>query len=352
MKAIAICLLNFFFILACQAQDRYELKVSLQSVKNGLAFLQYNDKEDTLKFDHGSFFFKVETEKPTEAFLLVQPGFDLPVQVILEKGKLKAVEKDGSWNISGSPNNDALTKIRSQLHPYSSQIRQLREQSLSQKDEAQKKTFASLDLLQAKRIAEANLLIRKNTNLAGLLTLKNFYLKQSASSVAQYLEQFNAFRKHPIYKELEAHYLTMNKAEVGKKVAGFSLVDLSGDTVSLANFKGKTVLLDFWFHNCGFCRQMVPALKNIYRDYRQKGFEIISISVDARGLEKEWRNAVKEDESNWSQLWDPEKSQVPLYGIAGYPTMFLVDGNGQLLQQIVGYHSETQFRQILDKFLR
>ncbi len=352
MKTITICLLHFFFILACHAQGQYELKVSLQRVKSGLAFLQHQDKEDTLKFDHGSFSFKGESKTPAEAFLLVQPGFDLPVQFILEKGQLKAVEKDNEWSISGSPGNDALTKIRNQLHPYSSRIRQLRELSLSQQGDEQKKTLASLDLVLAKRIAEANLLISKNTNLAGLLTLKNFYLKQSASSVAQYLEQFKAFQTHPVYKELQAHYLTMNKAEIGKKVAGFSLVNLNGDTISLANFKGKTVLLDFWFYNCAFCRQMVPALKNIYRDYHQKGFEIISISVDGRSLEKEWRNAVKEDQSSWAQLWDPKKSLVPLYGIDGYPTMFLVDGNGQLLQKIVGSHNETQFRQLLDKFLQ
>lgn len=352
MKAITICLLNFFFILACHAQGQYELKVSLQSVKSGRAFLQYQDKEDTLQFNQGSFSFKGQTKAATIAFLLIQPGFDLPVQVILEKGPLKAVEKDGIWSITGSSNNEALTNIRNQLYAISAQIRQLREHSLSQRGDEQKKTIANLDLLQAKRIAEASQLISNNTNLAGLIMLKNFYLKHSASALAKYLEQFKAFQAQPIYKEVQAHYLTMNKAEVGQKVAGFSLVDLKGDTVSLADFKGKTVLLDFWFYNCTFCRQMIPALKNIYRDYHEKGFEILSVSVDGHTLEKEWRNAVKEDQSSWLQLWDPEKSIVPLYGINGYPTMFLVDGNGQLLQRMVGLQSETQFRQILDKFLR
>ena len=352
MRTIIISFLCFFFILTCYGQDRYELRISSQSLKKGTALLQYDNKEDALKFNVGKIHFEGNVQSPTEAFLLIRPGSDLPAQFILEKGKLSGVERNGTWYISGTPNNDALSKIKNQLYPYSSQIKQLREQGASQKGEAQQRITQNIDLLQAKRIAEVNSLIDSNINYAGLLTLKDFYLKLSASSLAHHLEQFKQFLPNPIYQQLQTYYAGMNKAELGKKVADFSLVNIKGDTISLASFKGKTVLIDFWFYNCVFCRQMVPALKNIYRDYHQKGFEIISVSVDARSLEKEWRKAVKDDQSDWTQLWDPEKSQVPLYGIDGYPNMFLVDGDGQLLQKIVGFHDENQFRQILDKYIK
>lgn len=352
MKTLTICLLQFCFILTCFAQGQYELNVSLKSVKKGVVFLRYNDSEDTVRFDNGTFSIKGKIEKPTEANLLIQHGFDLPIQLVLENGKLTISEENDSWHVSGSPNNDVLQQFRDRLYPYSHRAKLLREQSFSLIGEEQKKTLAELEKLQAQKTETALELIKSNTNFAGLLTLRGFFLKQPASVIAQYLQQFKAFKDDPFYATLQKHYNAMNKAEIGQKVADFSLANLDGTRVSLENFKGKVVLLDFWFHNCVFCRQMIPGLKNVYKDYHAKGMEIVSISVDGQDKEKEWRKAVAEDGSNWTQLWDPEKSLESLYGINGYPNLFLIDQNGNLLQKIVGYHNEAQFREILDKFLR
>ena len=60
----------------------------------------------------------------------------------------------------------------------------------------------------------------------------------------------------------------------------FSLKTLEGQEMTLASLKGKVVLIDFWATWCGPCRESIPHLVTLYKNYREKGFEVIGVSVD------------------------------------------------------------------------
>jgi thiol-disulfide isomerase/thioredoxin len=131
----------------------------------------------------------------------------------------------------------------------------------------------------------------------------------------------------------------------GKPVIPFAQIGIDGTMVDVNAYKGKVVLIDFWGSWCVPCRISHPALKELYEQYKSKGFEIIGISNEIANSNRDkkkqdiaWRKAVKEDGLSWPQiLYDPAiKDIVKEYDINGYPTKFLVDQNGKFVMRILG----------------
>ena len=114
----------------------------------------------------------------------------------------------------------------------------------------------------------------------------------------------------------------------------FTQNDTDGKPVSLASFKGKYVLLDFWASWCGPCRANNPALVKIYNHFKDKKFAILGISLDEADGKKYWLKAIKDDKLTWTQLsdlkhWDNQV--VKLYGVSAIPQNFLIDPNGVII---------------------
>ncbi len=115
----------------------------------------------------------------------------------------------------------------------------------------------------------------------------------------------------------------------GKSVPDFSATDLDGNPISLQDYHGKVVLLDFWAVWCGFCIDEMPDLKRVYDTYKEQGFDIIGVSLD--DTEKELRDYIKENDIQWRQIFDGEDSLVRQYGIRGIPAPWLIDRDGKLI---------------------
>jgi peroxiredoxin len=329
---------------------RYKIKGKLTSVKEGKAILKYAGKADTLVIRNGQFEGSGTIAKPAPALLEIQPSTGVPLQVVLEAGTIVISEQNGNYQLGGSPNNEKLQQIRSQLMPFAGNVNALREQSYQKRGAEQKVLLKQIDSIQKERAAKANEFVRANANMAGYITMLSFYRKETAGNIARYLASFSSFSDDPGYRQVSDFYKEMNKAEVGLTAPLFTLPDLGGKMVSLADFRSKYVLVDFWYHNCGFCRKMAPGLKHIYSDLKQKGFEIVSISIDGKTYEKEWREAIAEDGATWTELWDFDQTLPAQYGVEGYPTLFLLDKDGKIIQKIVGYTSEEAFRKILSAY--
>lgn len=116
---------------------------------------------------------------------------------------------------------------------------------------------------------------------------------------------------------------------IGQQVKPFTVKDAEGKDVTLATLlEGKKYLLiDFWASWCGPCRREIPNLKNLYKQYAEKGFQIVSISIDKN--ESDWQKALKEEGLEWPNFRSQEVSD--LYRVKSVPTMYLIDSKGVLV---------------------
>ncbi len=133
-------------------------------------------------------------------------------------------------------------------------------------------------------------------------------------------------------KELQALIETGKKSMIGVKAIDFSQPDSEGKNISLSSFRGKYVLVDFWASWCGPCRAESPNLVKAYTNYKNKNFEIFSISLD-QGKDK-WLKAIEDDGYTWPQAGDMkgwENAAAAEYGVRGIPFNFLVDPNGIII---------------------
>jgi peroxiredoxin len=134
-----------------------------------------------------------------------------------------------------------------------------------------------------------------------------------------------------VKKQEEAKKVQAMLAE-GSKFPDFSEKDTAGKPLSIANYKGKVVLLDFWATWCPPCRAELPNVIKTYNAYHSKGFEIIGLSLDKDSAKL--ASFTKEQNMTWAQYFDGLMWQNKLagkYGITSIPATFLLDGQGIII---------------------
>ncbi len=119
--------------------------------------------------------------------------------------------------------------------------------------------------------------------------------------------------------------------------ADFSLKSFEGREITLSQLKGKVVLLDFWATWCGPCRESIPHLIQLYKDYRESGFEVVGLNVD-KGDREVVRRFILSMDIPYPVVTAPE-DVVRSYRVTGIPATFLIDKQGKIRERVVGYSS-------------
>lgn len=147
---------------------------------------------------------------------------------------------------------------------------------------------------------------------------------------------FNALspelRKLDNAKALEQRIASTRLLGTGKPAPAFTQNDVNGKPLQLASLQGKIVLLDFWASWCSPCRAENPNMLKQYKIYKDKGFEILSVSLDSD--KKAWMQAIEKDGLPWLHVsdlkgWNNEVGR--LYGVRGVPACFLIDEKGNII---------------------
>jgi peroxiredoxin len=138
---------------------------------------------------------------------------------------------------------------------------------------------------------------------------------------------------------------------VGKEPIPFSVEGLDGKTISLADYRGKVLLIDFWATWCMPCKVEMPNVIRVHKKFNEKGFEIIGISLDNNREAVE--QYIKDNNMTWPQFFDGKGWQNTVaqqYRVRSIPATYLIDKNGKIrYRSLRGEDLETAVEKLLNE---
>lgn len=282
----------------------------------------------------------VATSVPGAAYYVISLGDNQqPVQVFCEPDDKITVDvtNPAEIKVAGSAVMDDYTRLQSQLAPVMAEF-----QSLSAAGKATPEAVAALQ----KRYRDTALkFVNENpASPAVPLALNEIEGEDFLAAV----DALPAVAKSGPYYPLVASKISAVKAQVeadrkraemasGNVAApGFTLDGLDGKPVSLSDFRGKWVILDFWGSWCKWCIKGFPELKEAYNKYKDR-LEVIGI--DNRESVDDWKAGVKRYELPWVNVYNPQDDPagiIAAYAVQGFPTKVIITPEGKIADITVG----------------
>lgn len=353
MKKILVIFLIAISIIACStSSDGYTIngKITGELADSTKIFLKAIDSTnrlvdiDTTLFNAGAFKFMGDQSTPALHYITVD-GIRGNFPVIVENGKIAFNGQKDSLQfatISGTPQNDFffsfLTEQRSMQNMASSMQRDLRAAQNS-KDTA---TINSLRdeffELQEKSKEFSTDFIKENPSaLISALLLQNL-LRSKALPVEDIKIHYEALtdeiKATTPGKAVGEELAKISATAVGATAPTFSGPTPDGSTLALNDVEGKLILIDFWAAWCKPCRAENPNIVSVYNKYKEKGFNVVGVSLDRKS--EDWLKAIEADGLAWNHISNLQYFNDPIakmYSVNAIPAAFLIDENGVIISR-------------------
>lgn len=359
-------ILAIFATLVSNAQSNkvdYSIDGQINGVSSGKIYLfiftSAGGMDSTIVKD-GVFHFKGLLAEPTPVFLSLERGYvNRPAfMLFLDKGcHTVTLDKDNLANgkVTGSATAGDFVLLKSMEKPFDDQFRAVlslaRDTSKSAREQ-----FEKVRLSTNKGRKEAQLAFIKShlsSPVAAWATHRNFiYDPEDAARLAELYNMLSPSLYYTSYAtEMKEAIEKSNMLGIGKIAPNFTQNDTLGTPVSLTDFRGKYVLIDFWASWCKPCRADNPNVVKAYQAYTDKGFTILSVSLDQPGKKEAWMKAIHQDGLTWTHVsdlkfWNNEVAK--LYGVKAVPGNLLLDPEGKIIaKNLHGQELQNKLEQII-----
>ena len=351
LKIIVICL-----CISCNQSSNNNITIICQTDRVGDAVLMKIDPQnnliDTASIKNGTFKFSknISEEELFRLKFFDGSSFDI---LTYPGEKIDINYNENSLTVSGSEGTSKLMELDNKLNDLliirDSLTAEL--QKLSRDDQFEKLMLQNR-LLFLGKLDEHKLYIKKfiDKNVNSKVCLIALYQTYGQSTPVLSLDEDIVYFEK-VLTALQENFPNSNhisllseqiqKAKplsIGANAPDFTLPNESGNPINLSDFKGKTILLDFWASWCRPCRIENPKLVSLYDKYSNKGFEIVSVSLDGTNRQKtpdqDWKTAIKKDKLNWTHLSELKGWETfvrELYNFNSIPHTILIDKNGIII---------------------
>ena len=140
------------------------------------------------------------------------------------------------------------------------------------------------------------------------------------------------YPKYDLTRQLVNKVNATKRIAIGAIAPGFVSTDTAGNKIDLKSYRGKYTFVEFWASWCPPCREESPTLVRLYNEYKDKGFTILSVSIDKNTTQ--WKNAIRQDGYTWENVCDLNGYGGPtaaLYTVTAIPNSFLLDKDGRII---------------------
>ncbi|NAY90871.1 DUF4369 domain-containing protein [Muricauda sp. JGD-17] len=353
MKRIFIALVGTLFLGACASKEEgYTLNATVAGdLENGTkVYLKTTDSLnqlvdiDTASIENGAFNFKGSQTEPKLHYIFIDENRG-NVPFVLENGDIEITFQKDSMNyakLKGTSQNDLFMD-------FLGGSRTLSERAASMQNDmriaAQNRDTATVTSLREEyiefqeEVKDYNIdYAKQNPNaLISVLIIGSLMNTKaiSADEVKQMYENLSPEMKatEPA-KRLKEQLDRMKSTEVGAVAPEFSAPTPNGNVLALSEVKknSKLTLVDFWAAWCRPCRAENPNIVAVYNKYRDKGFDVVGVSLDTKA--EHWKQAIESDGLEWNHISNLMRFKDPiaqLYNINAIPAAFLLDENGVIV---------------------
>lgn len=253
----------------------------------------------------------------------------------------KGINKE---SIKGSPlslayeavfaNLPVTKELKEAIPAYNKAFHEYNEVSMTDENMAiLKKCGAKVDSLQAVQMQQLFASISSDPkNKALAVIISSYAAYQEVAQQEALLNQFDVSIRHCYgVEKMQQRIDLIKNCAVGAVAPDFELKDTSGEMIKLSSFRGKYVLVDFWASWCGPCRKALPLVKKANEEFKDKGLQVIGVSVDRKV--KDWEKALEEEKLPYLQLHDPDGITGKMYNYDGIPFIILISPEGIILEK-------------------
>ncbi len=277
---------------------------------------------------------QLEGLKNREIIFFIYPGDKLTIQ-----GKTGKYGID--YKISGNEIGNQSNRFSEQLFPLEEELNRLviLRATLAESDPTQTEMKIQIDKIKS-RIEKTKLeMIAAHPDwIYSAEVIAEF----PNDTISRYFKSFTSDVQNSFFGIHLSKIL--NAAAVGSAAPGFTLKNEKGKDVSLNDFAGKYVVLEFWGTWCGYCIRELPRLKTCHSKYRDKAE---FIGIDYKDNRQSWLKAISKYELNWTNLIAENDDVRDKYGVEGFPTKIIIDKEGKIVLKTTGESDE--FYQKMDE---
>jgi thiol-disulfide isomerase/thioredoxin len=339
----------------------------IQGIKEGKVYLSCSDIEgaqlDSALIKEGRFSFKGKIKEPLFYVLKVANIQRAQMVFFLERGKVSIeANKDSFYKavVIGSRSNDQWKewsiiwgKIAMQAGPMYHRLDSVTDKGKKKESPEERKIFDSGMKSLSEQLNEAVIaFINKypQSSVGPFIIMDRFINFPDAVMEAKAFSLVGEGGKKSFYGKKITEYDRVAAITGMGATPEFTISDTSGKALKLSSLRGKYVLVDFWASWCGPCRKENPNVLMAYKNFHDKGLEIVGVSLDTQ--KDAWKKAIQNDALTWKQVSDLkgwESGIVKEYGIKVVPTNFLVDKNGKVVaKNLRGEALQSKLKELLN----